>query len=97
MFLISKMGPDASSLVEVIVRGLRSPDVGTREQATIALGNMGANASGFVDELKKRMKDSDALVRLAARRAIAQINEDVKEDVKEQQEKNGFEPTEEVK
>jgi HEAT repeat protein len=79
MFLISKMGPEAASLAKGVGRGLGSAEAGTREQASIALGNMGASANEFLDELENRKKDKDALVRVAARRAIAQIKDDVKE------------------
>jgi len=79
MVLVSKMGTAGSSMAKVVARGLQSSDVATREQAIIALGNFGEAAIGFTEEIEKRFQDSDALVRLAARRAVAQLNEIKKE------------------
>jgi HEAT repeat protein len=71
--IAGKMGPAGLPLLDQVVRRLSANEPGTRELAVVAIGNMGPGAKSAEPKLVERLADSDALVRLAARRTLAEI------------------------
>lgn len=69
----ANLGPAAAPLASSIAKELASDDVGIRELAAVALGKIGPGAKQTLPQLKKLLKDDDALLRQAVTDAIAAI------------------------
>ena len=76
LYLVGRMGPEGIGLVDEVARGLRSPDASTRELSVAAIGNMGPSAKAYENSIRERMADTNPLVRMAARRALRNLNEE---------------------
>lgn len=70
VYIVSKMGPVGIDLADEVARGLRSSDPRTRELAVTAIGKMGEGAKEYGNRIRDRLDDTDAMVRMAARRAL---------------------------
>lgn len=71
--IVARMGPEGVVMVHDAARELRSHAQNTRRLAVVAIGNMGPAAKGYESRIRGRLKDTDPMVRMAARRALSDL------------------------
>jgi HEAT repeat protein len=71
--IVRRLETEALPLKDAIVEQLSANGEDVRELAVLALGRLGSSARDTIPDLKKRLLDSDTLVRLAAVDAIKAI------------------------
>lgn len=71
------MGADAKAAIPNLRQLLTHQEVGVREQAVLALGNMGAAAKGEIDAIEQLAADPDPLLRQAVEESIAAIKRNI--------------------
>ena len=73
--IVARMGPNGVVMVDDAARELRSHSQKTRRLAVVAIGNMGTAAKGHESRIRDRLKDTDPMVRMAARRALSNLTD----------------------
>jgi HEAT repeat protein len=71
--VLGRMGPNAKTVINVMVESLKDPDPGVRAAAAEGLGRIGDEAKGAIPKLAALLKDADPGVRLAAAFGLGRI------------------------
>jgi HEAT repeat protein len=74
--VIGRFGPNAKTVVNVMVESLKDTDPGVRAAAAEGLGRIGDEAKGSIPKLAALLKDPDAGVRLSAAFGLGRIGPD---------------------
>ena len=73
--VVGRMGTAAIPILDVVTGCLRASEPGTRELALVAIGNMGPAASAAESDVMELLNDDDALVRMAAKQTLLELEE----------------------
>ena len=79
LIYLRKMGPDAKGAIPQIRKLLTDESVAIREQAVLAIGNMGSVAINEIHSIGRLASDPDPLLRQAVEESVAAIRKDYEE------------------